>query len=98
MCSCDRKQNSSVQSKIFIVYIERGGGERELTISLHFFMVSRFPRPRTAFRALEEKLRDDSVSDKFAEFGTTLTIIRVFEFPPTEVFFNKKSKIVLQPD
>lgn len=57
--------------------------ERKLTISLHFFIVSRFPRLRTAFRALAEKLSDDNVSDKFEAFGQTLRIIKVFEVPPT---------------
>lgn len=58
----------------------------ELTISLHFLIVSRFPRLRTALRALAEKLRDDSVSDKFAAFGHTLTIIKVFELSPKEKY------------
>lgn len=58
---------------------------RKLTTSLHFLIVSRFPRLSTAFRALAEKLRDASVSDKFTELGHTLTIIKVFEFPPAEI-------------
>lgn len=56
----------------------------ELTTSLHFFIVSLFPRLSTAFRALAEKLRDDNVSDKFDRLGHTLTIIKVFVLPPTE--------------
>jgi len=54
----------------------------EHTTSLHFLIVSRFPRLKTEFRALAQKLRDSNVSDKFEEFGHTFTIIRVFELPP----------------
>lgn len=35
-----------------------------------------------AFRAREEKFRDDSVSDMLGTFGQMLTIISVIEFPP----------------
>lgn len=42
------------------------------------------PRLSTAFRALLEKFRDDNVSDKFFTLGLMLTIIKVFELPPTE--------------
>lgn len=55
---------------------------KELTISLHFLIVSRLPRLSTALLALAEKLRDDNVSDKFEAFGQILTIITVFAFPP----------------
>ena len=54
----------------------------KLTISLHFFIVSLFPRLKTALRALEAKLRDDKVSDKFETSGHILTIIKVLELPP----------------
>lgn len=54
----------------------------EHTTSLHFLIVSRFPRLKTELRALAEKLRDSNVSDKFEEFGHTFTIIRDFELPP----------------
>lgn len=53
-----------------------------LTISLHFLIVSRFPRLKIALRALAEKLSDDNVSDKFTASGQMLTIINVFELPP----------------
>jgi len=56
--------------------------EWELTTSLHFFIVSRFPRLKTEFRALAEKFRDINVSDKFETLGQTFTIVRVFELPP----------------
>jgi len=55
----------------------------ELTMSFHFFIVSLFPRLKTALRALEEKLRDDKVSVKLETSGHILTIIKVLELPPT---------------
>jgi len=59
--------------------------EKELTTSLHFLIVSRFPRLNIEFRALAEKLRDDNVLDKFETFGHTFTISRVFKLPPTHI-------------
>lgn len=56
-----------------------------LTISLHFLIVSRFPRLSVAFLALAEKLREDNVSDKFEAFGQTLTIRRVFALSPAKI-------------
>lgn len=53
-----------------------------LTISFHFFIVSRFPRLNVALRALAEKLRDDRVSDILGLLGQMLTIINVIELPP----------------
>ena len=47
--------------------------EWELTTSLHFLIVSWFPRLNVEFRALAEKLTDDNVSDKFEILGHTFT-------------------------
>ena len=65
----------------------------ELTASLHFLIVSRFPRLNTEFRALAEKLSDSNDSDKFEEFGHTFTIIRVFELPPKTLKKNYKKML-----
>ena len=55
-------------------------------------MVSRFPRLSTAFRALAEKFKDDSVSDRFEAFGHRWTIINVFEFPPALIEHFKQKE------
>lgn len=74
------------RSKIEHCHLQRRNEiKEELTTSLHFLIVSRFPRLNTEFRALEEKLRDSNVSDKFETFGHTFTIITVFELPPTNI-------------
>lgn len=53
-------------------------------------MVSRFPRLSSALQALDEKLREDTVSLTFDLFGQIVTIIRHFAFPPTKQYTNKK--------
>lgn len=58
--------------------------QSRLTISLHFLIVSRFPRLSVAFLALAEKLREDNVSVKFEAFGQTLTIRSVFALSPAK--------------
>lgn len=55
------------------------GYRRSLTTSLHFLMVSLFPRLSSAFLALAEKLRVDSVLGKFKAFGHKWAINNVFE-------------------
>lgn len=69
----------------------------ELTTSLHFLIVSRFPRLNTEFRALVEKLRESNVSDKFEEFGHTFTIIRVFELPPKTLKKYYDKDVIIRP-
>lgn len=65
----------------------------EFTTSLHFLMVSRFPRLSSAFRALAAKLREDMVSDRLEILGQMVTIINVFALPPEK----QKRTIKLQP-
>jgi hypothetical protein len=52
------------------------------TTSLHFLIVSRFPRLSSAFLALEEKLSVDKVLDKFEALGLTCTTNKIFELLP----------------
>lgn len=54
----------------------------QFTTSLHFLMVSLFPRLSSVFRALAAKLRDDKVSDRLETLGQTVTIINVLALPP----------------
>jgi len=84
------------KSKVEDYLLQRGNGVmEELTTSLHFLIVSRFPRLNTEFRALAEKLRDSNVSDKFEEFGHTFTIIRVFELPPKTSKKNYNKNVII---
>jgi hypothetical protein len=55
------------------------------TTSLHFLIVSRFPRLSSAFLALEEKLSVDRVLDKFEALGLTCTTNKIFELLPAQM-------------
>jgi len=72
--------------------------EWELTTSLHFLIVSWFPRLNVEFRALAEKLTDDNVSDKFEILGHTFTIIKVFELPPANIKKHLQEKLDHVPE